>query len=395
MPKTPQHSSRLHRVGAKSPATGEFYSRVFEQSPVPMWVVDAATLTFIAVNDAAVRQSGYARPELLDLTVPALCPSEDLAGVLASFPELAAQTCAHLGRIRRYDGSFLEVHLTWTPMIVEGKPAWLVLLTAPMGHGSPAVALQVGSPKLMRPLPELTAELMDAHRVLQSVLAESCATEARLRATLHARDVALRTMQHRIKTTLQLAMSLFNLQRAQHQDPRLSGPFAASAQRLQVLALLHNAIEQASPETRIDGAAYLHTLRAAVTRTARVDEERIVLTTHLEPVTLQLSHALPCGLILNELLTNAVAHAFPEGRSGIVTIELRSAPHGVVMLRVTDTGIGVPAGLDIHQPKHLGWQLVTLLTQQLHGVVKLERDQGTRITVQWPHEHGMGARRRG
>jgi PAS domain-containing protein len=73
MPKTPQHSSRLHRVGAKSPATGEFYSRVFEQSPVPMWVVDAATLTFVAVNDAAVRDSGHTRPQLLGLTVPALC----------------------------------------------------------------------------------------------------------------------------------------------------------------------------------------------------------------------------------------------------------------------------------------------------------------------------------
>jgi two-component sensor histidine kinase len=225
---------------------------------------------------------------------------------------------------------------------------------------------------------------VDITRALQAALAESRATEAQLRATLDVCDVHLRTMQHQVKTTLQLAASLLNLERAQHQDARLAAPFAASAQRLQVLALLHVALEQVSPATRIDGATYLHTLRAAVIRTARVDMHHIVLTTDLEPVALPLAHAMPCGLILNELLTNAVTHAFPEGRSGMVTMELRGSPDGVVMLRVTDTGVGVPNGLDIHQPSRLGWQLVTLLTQQLHGVLTLERQQGTRITVRFP-----------
>jgi PAS domain S-box-containing protein len=384
MPKTPRRFSPRRRLGPESLAASDaFYPLVFEQSPIPMWVVDAATLTFIAVNDAAVRDSGYTQEELLDLTVPALCPSEDLATVLASLPEPGGRARALLGRLRRKDGGFLEVHLTWTPLVLEGKPTWLVLLTAPVGHGFPAVALQVGGPELRRPLPELTADLLDSHRVLQAALAESRAAEAQLRSTLHARDVALQTLRHRMKTTLQLATSLFNLQRAQHQDPRLTAPFAASAQRLQVLALVHNALERVSPEMCIDGAAYLHALRAAVTRTARVDTERIILTTQLDRVTLPLAHALPCGFILNELHTNAVTHAFPEGRSGMVTIELRSAPHGVVMLRVTDTGIGMPATFDIHQPTRLGWQLVNLLTKQLHGVITLEQGQGTRITVRW------------
>jgi two-component sensor histidine kinase len=77
-------------------------------------------------------------------------------------------------------------------------------------------------------------------------------------------------------------------------------------------------------------------------------------------------------------------HAFPEHRSGTVIMELRGSPEGSMMLRVTDTGVGVPAALDIHQPTRLGWHLVTLLTQQLHGELALERDRGTRITVQWP-----------
>jgi PAS domain S-box-containing protein len=385
MPKTPRRSATLRRHATESlAASGAFYPLVFAQSPVPMWVVDGATLTLLAVNDAAVRDSGYTRAELLDLTVPALCPPEDLAVVLATPLEPASQARAVVGRLRRKDGGFLEVHLTWTPLTVEGKPAWLVLLTAPMGREPSAVAVQIAHHELTRPLPELTANLVDAHRVLQAALEESQATEAHLRARLRNRDVKLQEMQHRVKTTLQLAMSLFNLQRAQNQDARLTAPFVASAQRLKVLALLHEVLDHASPEMNIDGAVYLHALRAAVIRTYRVDTHRIALTADLEPLALPLAQAQPCGLILNELLTNAVLHAFPEGRSGMVTMELHGSSEGSVMLRVTDTGVGVSAALDIHQPTRLGWQLVTLLTQQLHGELVLERDRGTRITVRWP-----------
>lgn len=385
MPKTPRRSAPPRRPAPESlAASGAFYPLVFAQSPVPMWVVDGATLTLLAVNDAAVRDFGYTRSELLDLAVPALCPPEDLAVVLAAPPEPGRQARALVGRVRRKDGGFLEVHLTWTPLAVEEKPAWLVLLTVPMGREPSAVDFPMAHLRLTPPLPELTANLVDAHRVLQAALEESQATEAHLQAMLHTRDVQLQQMQHRMKTTLQLAMSLFNLQRAQNQEPRLTAPFAASAQRLKVLALLHEVLDHASPTTNIDGAAYLHALWAAVIRTYRVDMHRIALTADLEPLALPLTQAQPCGLILNELLTNAVMHAFPEDRSGMVIMELRGSSEGSVMLRVTDTGVGVPAALDIHQPTRLGWQLVTLLTQQLHGELALERDRGTRITVRWP-----------
>src|SRR4029453_288988 len=99
------------------------------------------------------------------------------------------------------------------------------LLTAPMGREPSVVAFQMAHLNLTHPLLELTANLVDAPRVLQAALEESEATEAPLRATLHTRDVRLQEMQYRMKTTLQLAMSLFNLQRAQNQEPRLTAPF--------------------------------------------------------------------------------------------------------------------------------------------------------------------------
>ena len=155
MPKTPRRSAPPRRPPPESLATsGALYPLVFAQSPVPMWVVDGATLTLLAVNDAAVRDSGYTRSELLDLAVPALCPPEDLAVVLAAPPEPARQARALVGRLRRKDGGFLEVHLTWTPLAVEGKPAWLVLQTAPTGREPSAGAFQMAHLGLTRPLPE-------------------------------------------------------------------------------------------------------------------------------------------------------------------------------------------------------------------------------------------------
>jgi PAS domain S-box-containing protein len=357
---------------------------VFEQSPVPTWVVDGTTLRFLAVNDAAVRDSGYSRSELLGLTATTLCSSEDLAVILTEAPELAGQPRARIGRLRRKDGGFLEVHQTWSPLRLEGKSAWLVLLTAPMGLDQPTAVPQWPSPGLTPALPELTSNLVDAQRVLQATLDRSRANERQLRAQLQSRDVHLRTIQHRTKTTLQLAASLFNLQRAQHQDFRLNALFAASAQRLHVLVLLHEALEQTSPASGIYGAAYLQALRAAVIRHYQVDTQRILLTTDFDAVVLPAAHAMPCGLIMNELLTNAVTHAFPENYRGTVTMALRDTLDGAVMLRVADTGIGVPKDLNIHSPRTLGWQLVTLLTKQLHGSVELERGRGSRITVRLP-----------
>jgi PAS domain S-box-containing protein len=360
------------------------YALVFEQSPLPMWVVDGATLTLLAVNDAARRESGYARGELLGMAVTTLCPSEDLAMILAETPKMHGQVRARLGRLRHRDGGFLEVHQTWVPLCTEGKAAWLVMLTAPLRRYGPGAVRQTPSHSFTCSLPELTADLFSTHHVLRAALAESRAAAVQLRSTLYARDVEMRTLQHRIKSTLQLAISLFNLQRSQHLEPRLAAPFAVSAQRLKVLALLHEALEQASPAPSIDGATYLQAIRAAVIRAYQVDRQRILLRTHADRIVLPPVQAMPCGMILNELLTNAVTHAFPEGRSGTVTIEIQRLPTGSVMLRVTDTGRGVPEEIDIHQPRRFGWQLVRLLTKQLHGSLDLTRARGTCITVRFP-----------
>ena len=110
----------------------------------------------------------------------------------------------------------------------------------------------------------------------------------------------------------------------------------------------------------------------------------MTLTTHLEAVTLPLDSAVPCGLILHELLSNALKHAFPNGQGGTITLDLRATPEQHVTLRVIDTGVGVPDGFDVRQTDSFGLQLVCALTEQLGGTLTVAGQGGTTCTLTFP-----------
>jgi two-component sensor histidine kinase len=99
---------------------------------------------------------------------------------------------------------------------------------------------------------------------------------------------------------------------------------------------------------------------------------------------LEVATAIPCGLLVTELVTNSFKHAFPDGRGGEIHLTLRQDPLGSCVLIVGDTGVGLPEGLDIHATESLGWQLVRLLTEQLKGIIKLEGHRGATVTITFP-----------
>lgn len=108
---------------------------------------------------------------------------------------------------------------------------------------------------------------------------------------------------------------------------------------------------------------------------------------------LEVNTAVPCGLILNKLLANALKYAFPDGQAGEIHIALRQASAGACVLMVRDTGVGFPEDIDFRQTDSLGWQLVCLLTEQLRGAIALERGDGTTVTITFPlltgESHGV------
>jgi two-component sensor histidine kinase len=155
------------------------------------------------------------------------------------------------------------------------------------------------------------------------------------------------------------------------------------------MALVHEKLYQTENLAEIDFRDYVDSLVPALFRAFACDVERIALTMSVEPVPLEIGQAVSCGLLVNELLSNALRHAFPTGRRGEIEIALRLLDDDWIELTVRDDGAGFPADVDFHRTDSLGLQLVaTLAENQLAGRVELERTAGTLFRVQFPRTRG-------
>jgi PAS domain S-box-containing protein len=207
--------------------------------------------------------------------------------------------------------------------------------------------------------------------------------EARLRASLQDKEVLLKEMYHRVKNNLQVVVSLLDLQADALADPQARAVFDDCQRRIQAMALIHEALSQASSLARVHLGDYARRLAEGLVRGQSAQPERLRLTLAADEVWVSAEKAVPCGLILNELLTNCVKHAFPGGRAGEIRLGVRADAEGVITLSVADDGVGVPPEVDCRQTDSLGLQLVGLLTEQLGGTITFERRGGTAVTVRF------------
>jgi PAS domain S-box-containing protein len=207
--------------------------------------------------------------------------------------------------------------------------------------------------------------------------------EAQLRASLQDKDVLLKEVYHRVKNNLQVVCSLLDLQADTLADPQARAVFDDCQRRIQAMALVHEALYQSSSLARVHVGNYARRLAVDLLRAQSVELERLRLTVEADEVWLPAEKAVPCGLILNELLTNCVKHAFPAGRAGEIRLTVRADAEAQVTLAVGDDGVGVPPAVEFRQTDSLGLQLVCLLTEQLGGTIALERRGGTAVTVRF------------
>jgi PAS domain S-box-containing protein len=209
--------------------------------------------------------------------------------------------------------------------------------------------------------------------------------EERIKASLQEKEVLLKEIHHRVKNNLQVIASLLSLQSSYITDPKAFAMFADTQYRVESIALIHETLYQAKDLAQIDFAEYVQHLAMHLFRSYEVYEDTITLQIHVESLTLGVDTAIPCGLILNELVSNALKHAFPAGMPGKIGIELHAEPAQMVTLRVWDTGVGFPKEVDLHHTASLGLQLVTTLVyQQLRGTIALQRNGGTVFTIRFP-----------
>jgi two-component sensor histidine kinase len=205
--------------------------------------------------------------------------------------------------------------------------------------------------------------------------------EEQLQASLGEKESLLKEVHHRVKNNLQLISSLLSLQAARIAEPAVAELFAESRNRVRSMALVHENLYRAGDFARISMATHIENLCAHLTRAYGMNRRRVELAIRIGDVQLDLDQAVPCGLIVNELVSNALKHAFPDGRAGRVCVELEPFGDKQHVLVVGDNGVGLPADLDYHRANSLGLQLVEDLTQQLHGNILVNRDDGTTFTI--------------
>ncbi len=205
--------------------------------------------------------------------------------------------------------------------------------------------------------------------------------EEQLKASLHEKEALLKEIHHRVKNNLQVISSLLALQARAVGDEMTRKKFHESRDRVHSMALLHESLYQSNNLAWIDFPEYIKQLADHLFRSYGVNAERIRLRTDLDRLFLNMDTAVPCGLIINELISNSLKYAFPDGREGEVHIELHESADRNAVLTVSDDGIGFDPGFDWVNARSLGLRLVRTLAQQLDGTLETGPGPGTRFQL--------------
>jgi len=207
--------------------------------------------------------------------------------------------------------------------------------------------------------------------------------EQRLSDSLHEKEVLLQEVHHRVKNNMQVISSLFSLAASQQTNPVLAAMLKENQNRVQSMALVHEKFYRKTDLAKVDFQDYLHDLVTHLFRSFGV-VGRVQYVLQTEPVKLTVDSAIPCGLIANELLSNALKHAFPNGRAGTVTVQLSQDQAGLGQMSISDDGAGLPSEFDTKRGNTLGLQLVRTLTEQLGGQIEVLRKPSTKFTITFP-----------
>jgi PAS domain S-box-containing protein len=218
-------------------------------------------------------------------------------------------------------------------------------------------------------------------QVVARDITERKQAEERIRTSLREREVMLREIHHRVKNNMQIISSLLRLQSRQIKDKRVLDIFNVGQNRIRSMALIHESLYQSIDLSKINFSDYIKRLTTHLLSMYRAGMNRIRMNVNVSHVFLDINRAIPCGLIINELVSNSLKHAFPDGKKGEIRIVMKANKRGKHTLVVRDTGVGFPEDLDFYRTETLGMQLVTDLVSQLEGTIKLKRDKGTEFRI--------------
>ena len=202
--------------------------------------------------------------------------------------------------------------------------------------------------------------------------------------SLHEKETLLKEIHHRVKNNMQIVSSLLDHQTQFIKDKNVDEIFAESQNRIASMALVHEKLYQSKDLAKINFLDYINDLAANLFQSYAENSGKIKLNMNIENIQVDIDFAIPCGLIINELVTNSLKYAFPAGRVGEIKIVFRKTDKNMLELVISDNGIGIPPDLDFRKTGSLGLHLVTILAEnQLHGKININRNEGTEFKIEF------------
>ncbi len=205
--------------------------------------------------------------------------------------------------------------------------------------------------------------------------------EKQIKSSLHEKDVLLKEIHHRVKNNLQIIISLLNLQSGYIKDEQTLKAVKDGQNRVRSMALVHEKFYQSDELTEINFSEYVEKLCQFLFQSYGDNTDRIKLIVKADDVAFDMDTAMPCGLLINEIVSNSLKYAFPNDQEGEIKIELKKLPDSYIVMSIADNGVGISEEIDFEKAESLGLQLITALASQLDGELKISRASGTEILV--------------
>lgn len=200
---------------------------------------------------------------------------------------------------------------------------------------------------------------------------------------LAEKEVLLREIHHRVKNNLQVISSLLSLQSRRVRDEATATAILESRNRVKAMALIHQNLYREDNLTGVDASAYISKLVENLFETYNVNANQITFEKDIQPLNVDIDTIIPFGLIINELISNALKYAFPHGTSGKIKVQLKEE-HGKLALQVEDNGVGLPEGFNLQKLNSFGYKLIHVFSKKMQGVLDVQSQQGTRVRLVAP-----------
>jgi len=312
-----------------------------------MWIYDLETLNIMEVNDAAINHYDYSREEFLKLNLKEIRPPEDIPALMEDV-EMTKKDLNPSGEWRhiKKDGSVIDVEISSHSVSFNGRPARHVLIK----------------------------DITERKRFIKQIT-----------DSLKEKEVLLKEVHHRVKNNFQVIISLLSLQSELINDPKILPYFIESKNRIKSMSLIHELLYRQTNFDYIDVRHYIDNLVDYLKRSYAESNLNIIFLSDVDEINIDIDTIIPCGLIINELISNSIKHAFPDSKQGEIHISFKRKPDNFFYLTVKDNGVGISKEINIENLKSLGMMLVNTLTRQLAGNLNIKSSPlGSEFEIKFP-----------